>query len=232
MSYEKFYPNGWQSGETGGTPITPEALNHIENGVRQTYSDFAPAGFGLGGYGEEKGIASISELDNFKANGKFTISQTVGSHLILEGIYFNSLFLEVSMLNANYGSQMVRFIDGGTIRRVCEGGVWQPWEWENPPMNGVEYRTVERFNGKAVYAKSVNIGALPNAVRNYIYDVIPTDASVISIDGHGETSGEVQPLVTLVDKVWTQANSGYIGVITSVDRSAYYAVVIVKYTKD
>lgn len=43
MSYEKYYPGGWQSGESGGTPITPEALNHIENGIKQTYSDFAPA---------------------------------------------------------------------------------------------------------------------------------------------------------------------------------------------
>lgn len=33
MSYEKFYPNGWQSGENGGTPITPEALNHMEQGI-------------------------------------------------------------------------------------------------------------------------------------------------------------------------------------------------------
>lgn len=33
MSYSKFYPNGWQSGEAGGTPITPDALNHIEDGI-------------------------------------------------------------------------------------------------------------------------------------------------------------------------------------------------------
>lgn len=32
------------------------------------------------------------------------------------------------------------------------GGVWQPWEWENPPMTAdVEYRTTERINGKVVY---------------------------------------------------------------------------------
>lgn len=43
MSYERYYPNGWQSGQSGGTPITPEALNHIEDGLKQTYSDFAPA---------------------------------------------------------------------------------------------------------------------------------------------------------------------------------------------
>lgn len=33
MSYQKNYPNGWQSGEAGGTPITPAALDNIENGI-------------------------------------------------------------------------------------------------------------------------------------------------------------------------------------------------------
>jgi hypothetical protein len=33
MSYKKYYEGGWRSGETGGTPITPEALNHMENGI-------------------------------------------------------------------------------------------------------------------------------------------------------------------------------------------------------
>ncbi len=34
MAYEKFYPGGWQSGEAGGTPITPESLDHIEQGIK------------------------------------------------------------------------------------------------------------------------------------------------------------------------------------------------------
>ena len=38
MSYKKYYEGGWQSGETGGTPITPESLNHMEQGI----SDAAP----------------------------------------------------------------------------------------------------------------------------------------------------------------------------------------------
>ena len=33
MAYEKYYPGGWKSGESGGTPITPEALNHMEEGI-------------------------------------------------------------------------------------------------------------------------------------------------------------------------------------------------------
>lgn len=35
MSYEPYYSGGWQSGESGGTPITPEALNHMEEGIEK-----------------------------------------------------------------------------------------------------------------------------------------------------------------------------------------------------
>ena len=39
--------------------------------------------------------------------------------------------------------------------------VWLPFEWVNPPLNpGVEYRTTERYNGKPVYVKLVNCGAI------------------------------------------------------------------------
>ena len=33
MSYSKYYPSGWQDGESGATPITAAALNHIEDEV-------------------------------------------------------------------------------------------------------------------------------------------------------------------------------------------------------
>ena len=33
MAYTPYYSGGWQSGEQGGTPITPAALNNIENGI-------------------------------------------------------------------------------------------------------------------------------------------------------------------------------------------------------
>jgi hypothetical protein len=31
--YTPYYSGGWQSGESGGTPITPAALNNMENGI-------------------------------------------------------------------------------------------------------------------------------------------------------------------------------------------------------
>lgn len=46
MSYKPYYTNGWKSGEAGGTPITPEALNHMEQGIEQAYSDLAAKSHG------------------------------------------------------------------------------------------------------------------------------------------------------------------------------------------
>ena len=39
MSYTPFYNGGWQSGENGGTPITPAALNHIDQGIIKHETD-------------------------------------------------------------------------------------------------------------------------------------------------------------------------------------------------
>lgn len=33
MAYTPYYSGGWQSGEQGGTPITPAALNNMEDGI-------------------------------------------------------------------------------------------------------------------------------------------------------------------------------------------------------
>lgn len=35
MSYARCYTGGWASAESGGTPITPTALNHMEDGIVQ-----------------------------------------------------------------------------------------------------------------------------------------------------------------------------------------------------
>lgn len=38
MSYNPYYPNGWLAGETGKTPITPEALNRMEQGIKDAHT--------------------------------------------------------------------------------------------------------------------------------------------------------------------------------------------------
>ena len=39
MSYTPYYPAGWLSGEAGATPITPEALNHMDEGIASAAND-------------------------------------------------------------------------------------------------------------------------------------------------------------------------------------------------
>lgn len=79
MSYSPFYTGGWQSGETGGTPITPEALNHMEEGIRRAFifatdpnndgnivlqygGDVVPGGGGSGGSGSAPGADGFSPI--------------------------------------------------------------------------------------------------------------------------------------------------------------------------
>ena len=40
-------------------------------------------------------------------------------------------------------------------------GVWEPFEWIDPPMEvGVVYRTIERYDGEPVYKKLSNDGVV------------------------------------------------------------------------
>lgn len=38
MAFTPYYPGGWQSGVEGGTPITPDALNHYDDYLETTYT--------------------------------------------------------------------------------------------------------------------------------------------------------------------------------------------------
>lgn len=128
----------------------------------------APAGYGLGGTGAVRYIDSLSEIDNLKANGWYTVwSNNV---LEIDGIIFKSAILKVDMYNEHHGYQTIKPLGGVlTIERTCFDDVWQPWEWDSPPLiYGKEYRTTRRHNGKGVYAQAVYMGALPNNGATHI----------------------------------------------------------------
>ena len=87
---------------------------------------------------------------------------------------FNTRTGDVTPQSGDYTSQMVGaqadlgFIEdttySGCFYRLLTGDVK---EWLNPPLIvGTEYRTKERYNGKPVYVKVVNCGAMP-AVNTY-----------------------------------------------------------------
>ena len=62
--------------------------------------------------------------------------------------------------------------------------VWMPFEWEYPPMQlGIEYRTVDRYNGKPVYAKAISLGKAPNASSKDISHGIENFSQLVSYTG-------------------------------------------------
>lgn len=115
--------------------------------------------------------------------------------------------------------------------RKLEAGVWQPWEYVNPPMQlGVEYRTTERYLGKPVYCKLVNFGALPNATQKFVKHNIPNVSRVISVYGSAQDQaigvGAFGAQVTGIN-----ADNTNVAIWTSADLSNYSAYVAIKYTK-
>lgn len=118
----------------------------------------APAGYGLG-----SGAIYVKDLNTIIDNGfyywgtdavnaPFKPANGGGSMIVLRR-------------NENYIYQFSVDNTDSNIMAVRNkiSGVWGEWEHENPPMiPGVEYRTTERWDGKAVYTKAIECGALGN----------------------------------------------------------------------
>jgi hypothetical protein len=89
---------------------------------------------------------------------------------IAEGIPFNNHNWFVTIDKLHTDSYAVVHMhthtnSGYYVKRTIRNGVWDPWEWENPPTElhseinkGIEYRTTERFMGNPVYTKLINCG--------------------------------------------------------------------------
>lgn len=169
MAYEKYYENGWQSGETGGTPIVPDALNHMEQGILGLESSKAPAGYGYGDTMTSIVATTTADSDAQLANiygamPDMTCRQlTVQCPELEKGYYTFCGTLYRS--DSNYGwLKVMANYNGLTVQKTLNSGTWGEWEWVNPPMEaGVEYRTTERYKGKPVYAQLVDCGVLPIA---------------------------------------------------------------------
>ena len=81
----------------------------------------------------------------------------------------------------------------GLWRMLKDNGVWRPVEWSNPPMElGVEYRTTERYLGKPVYVKTINMGNLPgNAVKRASFQSNNVVDKIVSVTGQCTTDSGV-----------------------------------------
>ena len=99
MAYTPYYSEGWQSGEDGDTPITPAALNHMEDGIvaalpssggtvtgpvnRKIAEDFDTPPSSQ----EYTQVLPITDEDNAIRGGVYMVRNTDGSYQAIYGTY-------------------------------------------------------------------------------------------------------------------------------------------------
>lgn len=244
-----YTPTVWKNGEF--PPIDAEHLNKIEQGIANS----APGGFGLGG--AAKMLTEADNVDNIRVSGWYTWNWTptkqpaglpdeakyhVGVMRVDNGDAISSvaqtIYFPKASNNVNAGDQCV-------IQRIgVSSNVWNPWEWVNPPMLlGTEYRTTERYLGKLVYVKTINMGNLPgNAVKQASFQSNNVVDKIVSVTGQCTTdsgvnlslpchagSGPNWNTVVLIDAT----GAGAAQIVTFAEDFAGYtdACITVKYTK-
>ena len=138
----------------------------------------APAGYGLNN--DFKSVSSVAELDSYYTCGWVRFINRASDDLLLgytQAIvridsYTNSVGNELACQTAYLFGTTAKSV--GIVRRFCFKNNWQPWEWVNPPMDGAEYRTTERCEGKPVYAKRVTYtpsGSLGNSASTTTWSI-------------------------------------------------------------
>lgn len=147
-----------------GTLSAADLQQHIENNsnphsVTPAQIGAAPAGYGLGKQNEVV-ITSLSALDNTYLNGWYKFQtfneESIDGHQ-LGMLYVNSSTSSVEQILVPYRKpyRLIRVYH-------AEDG-WGVWEYENPSMVvGVEYRTTERWWGRAVYTVLCDLGVAAN----------------------------------------------------------------------
>lgn len=142
MAYEKTI---WKN--NSAPALDAEHLNKIENGIANS----APGGFGLGG--GAKILTASDDLNTIWQSGWYAWDTAPQNAPTVSGqpiAYCSALVLNKG---GDYNRhQIVYTLEGYELHRSISDETIGEWEWVNPPMlTSVEYRTTERYNGKAVY---------------------------------------------------------------------------------
>ena len=129
----------------------------------------APAGYGYG----EPCISFYHTGDESMANFESALNAVIAGmkdkeakqiNFTCTGIASTTFYGTVYRHTENYVVVTGKtYLQNGSVIKTKFNGKWDSHEWENPAMEvGKEYRTTERIDGKAVYAKRIHFGYLPN----------------------------------------------------------------------
>ena len=231
-TYSKTAPTFANAGSTAqlqqnGKNIFPLTLLECVRGAES----LDPSRFGLG----SPNPRNIDDANNATESGWYYLdSGTLNSP---ENAEASNVML---VLARNSNPQTVQVLFNVTelafeLRRVCTNGTWSPWEWINPPMQlGVEYRTTERYNGKPVYVKAINFGALPNNTNKSVEHGVEDMGICFELFGNSSPNSAPSIGVNLigdnrVTEIYRAGNVIYIGSHVAFQTSS--AIVVMKYTK-
>ena len=131
MSYKPYYTNGWKSGESGGTPITPEALNHMEEGIKAANENMLNLQHITD---NEHIVPGGADLNSYTTPGAYRIaSQEISQSLVNAPPYSNTGGrLIVSGLSTSVG--VIQFIIYSSSNNLIwfrvrnHDGVWGEWD--------------------------------------------------------------------------------------------------------
>ena len=220
-----------QSGDYNATQIPVSGEPEAET-VAAALSNKAPAGFGLGGQSKE--LTSGDDLNTIWENGWYrwgSSSPQNAPDMAPGNGESRYIFARVTNYDAQNVLQEYWSLNQGAqnqARRICRNGVWGPLEWINPPMKlGVEYRTVESYNNKPVYAKAISFGQAPNATYKDVSHGIESFGQLVSYTGMMGGANLIE--TPALDSI--QINASNIRITTNTDVSANYVYLVLRYTK-
>jgi hypothetical protein len=214
----------------GGVNVSLDGHTHTASDVGA-----APAGYGLGEttYSDAIRVRTLAEVDALVNNGWYQFDGI--------GEYLNGMSsCAIEVIASRWGVTQIQYVNqqthAGCVARRSRYNTdtWDgcEWEWVNPRMVvGEEYRTTERWNGKAVYTKLVDFGAMPANSAKTVRNVV--DGSIFFVDGIVFNADGI-PFVTFATN-WSISSDFLIGAVTvetTYEFSGCTANVLVKYTKD
>lgn len=247
-----------QSGSTTTLSVPTDAVPTEDStkpvqsgGVLAALSNKAPAGFGFGDAVQSIETTSAGEsYETYCAKVDAVLDgmpdKTAKLMLAYPPAVYGKAGTTISLLYKGDANYAVLSNIGSADTALCgwrmiklkksssDPSAWQPFEWEHPPMQlGVEYRTVERYNGKPIHIKAVSLGLLENNTSKSVEHGISDFESCVECSGFSGPinlvgSGGVDSIYATTSRVGIDTNGSFSSAATS---SKLNTVAIIKYTK-
>ena len=189
----------------------------------------APGGYGLGSaqHFTADRLDSLSKPGFFYTDNEMTIAGFTSTRWWMDvSAYGEGAYFATQRISTFYSG------NGYVLERHRVNGTWEEWGWKNPPMvAGTEYRTTERWQGKAVYTKMVSFGTLPNNANKTVAH--GTGATkMLRVAGTFSNETITLPYHYNGSSADIFVNTTHIYAVTNYNASGHSAYVQIWYTKD